>query len=397
MGTTSRLIVLAVIAAGGYGGYVWYERHQAQTQAAAHAAAQPAIVPAVPVRTEVVQRGAVPVEILANGIVTPEAVITIRTRVDGQIDQVLAQEGQMVRRGQPLFTLDSRLNRAILAQQEATLARDRAQMGRAQADLVRYQSLRGEGFAAQQRFELAQADALAGAAVVRATEALIVQTRLSIEFASIVAEADGRLGALPLRVGNFVRVAESTPMGTITQVDPILVQFQVPERWLNTIKAAMAGPAEQAPRVRVQIGDDESLVAEGILVFVDSTVDTLTGTIALKARFTNTDLRLWPGQYVQVRMIPRTDADAISIPSAALQTGQSGRFVMVLEEGVARRRAVELVRTIGDRTVIAGEVQGGERVIVEGAQRVSNGMRAVERPAGSAPPAAPARVSAVAR
>lgn len=394
MGTTSKLIVLGVLAAGGYGGYTWYQQKQAQ-QATAAAAAQPAITPAVPVVTETVQRGAVPVEILANGIVVPEAVITVRTRVDGQIDEVHVQEGQMVQRGQLLFTLDSRLNRALLAQQEATLARDRAQQQRAQADLVRYQSLRGEGYAAQQRFEQAQADALAAAATVRSTEALIAQTRLNIEFASIVAETDGRLGTLPLRVGNFVRQAENTSMATITQVNPILVQFQVPERWLNMIKAAMAGPEDQHPVVRVQIGDDTDLVAEGRLVFVDSTVDTQTGTIQLRARFQNADNRLWPGQYVQVRMVPRVEDDAISIPSAALQTGQTGRFIMVMEDGTARRRGVELRRTFADRAVITGEVQGGERVIVEGAQRVTNGSRVIERQPGSQP-GQPARVSSAA-
>lgn len=396
MATSSKLIVLGLLAAAGFGGFKYYEHRQA-TQAAAARAAQPTIAPPVPVVTEAVQRGPIPIEILANGIVVSEAVITVRTRVDGQVDEVHVQEGQMVRRGQPLFTLDARLNRAILAQQEAQLARDRALQARAQADLVRYQSLRGEGFAAQQRFEQAQADAQAAMATVRATEAQIVQTRLSIEFATIVAETDGRLGALPLRVGNFVRQAENTAMATITQVDPILVQFQVPERWLSILKASMTGPEDQYPVVRVQIGDDANATAEGRLVFVDSSVDTQTGTIQLRARFANPDLRLWPGQYVQVRMIPRTEADAISIPSAALQTGQTGRYVMVAENGVARRRAVELRRTFTDRAVITGEVQGGERVIVEGAQRVTNGSRVIERqPGGSAPPQ-PARVSSATR
>ncbi|HYF09498.1 MAG TPA: efflux RND transporter periplasmic adaptor subunit [Acetobacteraceae bacterium] len=386
MGTALRLFVLVAIGAAAFGGYTWYERQQAG-QASPARAAQPAIAPPVPVLTEAVQRGAVPVEILANGIVTSEAVITVRTRVDGQIEQVHVQEGQMVRRGQPLFTLDSRLNRALLAQQEAQLARDRALQQRAQSDLVRYQALRGEGFAAQQRFEQAQADALAAAATVRATEALIAQTRLSIEFATIVAETDGRLGALPLRVGNVVRQAENTAMATVTQTDPILVQFQVPERWLNMIKAAMSGPPEQAPRVRVQIGDDAAAVAEGMLVFVDSAVDTQTGTIALRARFENPDLRLWPGQYVQVRMVPRVEENAITVPSAALQTGQGGRFVMVVQDGVARRRAVELVRTSGARVVLAGALEPGERVITDGAQRVTDGSRVVERNRPS--PAAP--------
>lgn len=339
----------------------------------------------VAVVTDPARVGPVPVEILANGVVASESVVTIRTRVDGQITQVHVTEGQMVRRGQPLFTLDARLNQALLAQYEAQLARDRAQMARAQADQVRYQSLRGEGFAAAQRFEQAQADALAAAATARATEAVIQQTRLNVEFATITAEIDGRLGSLPLRVGNFVRQAENTAMATVTQIDPVLVQFAVPERWLSQIQAAMRG---STPKVRVQ--PEGGAVVEGDLVFADSAVDTATGTIVLKARFTNVQGRLWPGQYVQVVLVPRVEENALTVAGAAVQVGQNGRFVFVMADGVARRRPVELLRIAGDRAVIRGEVAAGERVIVEGAQRVTEGSRVAER---APAPAQPQRVS----
>jgi multidrug efflux system membrane fusion protein len=342
---------------------------------------------AVPVTTDPVQVGPVPVEILANGIVASESVITIRTRVDGQIERVHVTEGQMVRRGQPLFTLDSRQAQALLAQQEAQLASNRAQQSRAQADAVRYQSLRGESFASQQRFEQAQADALAAAANARATEALMQQTRLGIEYATIVAEIDGRLGAIPLRAGNFVRQAENTAITTLTQMDPILVQFAIPERWLPEVQAAML---RDPPRVAVRPEGDTAPPAEGRLVFVDSAVDTTTGTILLKARFDNAELRLWPGQYVQVRISPRVEPDAITVAGPAVQTGQTGRFVFVLApDNTARRRDVTLVRVAGDRAVVTGQLQPGEKVIVDGAQRVTEGTRAVERNA------APQRVSSV--
>jgi membrane fusion protein, multidrug efflux system len=347
--------------------------------------------PAVPVATEPVRVGPVPVEILANGVVAAESIVSVRPRVDGQIEQIHVVEGQMVRRGQPLFTLDTRMTRAVLAQQEATLARDRAQAVRAQSDAQRYQSLRGESFASQQRFEQAQADALASAATVRATEAQIAQTRLSLDFATITAEIDGRLGALPIRVGNVVRAGESTALATITQIDPILVQFAVPERWLGEIKAAMA---DGAPAVRARPDHPGAPAAEGELVFVDSSVDTDTGTILLKARFPNADMRLWPGQYVQVALVTRQE-QATSVPAAAVQTGQQGRFVFVLApDNTARRRPVELARTVGDRAVVRGQLAEGEKVITDGAQRVTDGLRAVERgasPAAAGPP--PQRVS----
>ncbi len=341
----------------------------------------------VPVTTDPVQVGPVPIEILANGIIASESVVTIRTRVDGQIERVHVTEGQMVRRGQPLFTLDSRLSQALLAQQEAQLASNRAQLARTQADAVRYQSLRGESFASQQRFEQAQADALAAAANARATEALIQQTRLGIEYATIVAEIDGRLGAIPLRAGNFVRQAENTAITTLTQMDPILVQFAIPERWLPEVQAAML---RDPSRVAVRPEGDTAPPAEGRLVFVDSAVDTTTGTILLKARFDNAQFRLWPGQYVQVKIAPRVEPNAITVAGPAVQTGQNGRFIFVLApDNTARRRDVTLVRVAGDRAVVTGALQPGEKVIVDGAQRVTEGTRAVERSA------APQRVSSV--
>lgn len=359
--------------------------------ALAPARSQPAGGPPVPVTTEPVRVGPVPVEVSANGVVASESVVSVRPRVDGQIEQIHVVEGQMVRRGQPLFTLDTRLTRAVLAQQEATLARDKAQAARAQSDAQRYQSLRGESFASQQRFEQAQADALASAATVRASEAQIAQTKLNLDFATITAEIDGRLGALPIRVGNVVRAGENTPLATITQIDPVLVQFAVPERWLGEVKAAMAAGA---PAVRARPDQPGAPAAEGELVFVDSAVDTNTGTILLKARFPNADMKLWPGQYVQVALVTRREV-AISVPAAAVQTGQQGRFVFVLApDNTARRRPVELARIVGDRAVVRGELAEGDKVIVDGAQRVTDGWRAVERaPPGTPPAPPPQRVS----
>jgi multidrug efflux system membrane fusion protein len=339
----------------------------------------------VPVTTEPARVGNVPVEVLANGLVVSESVVTIRPRVDGQIERVHVQEGQFIQRGQPLFTLDSRQNRAILAQQEAQLAAQRAQAQRTAADAQRYQSLRGDSFTSQQRFEQAVADAAAAAAQVRATEALIQQTRLLIEFANIEAEVAGRLGTLPLRTGSFVRQAENVALGTITQMNPILVQFSVAERWLDNIRAALA--RGRVP-VTVRADGDDGAPPEGEVVFVDSAVDTATGTIALRARFENDDMRLWPGQYVNVTMIPRVEPDAITIPMAAIQTGQQGRFIYVVEAGQARRRPVELVRTIRDRAVVRGQIAANEPVIVEGAQRVTDGSRVQDRTPQRLAPAA---------
>ena len=333
----------------------------------------------VPVTTDPVRVGAVPIEILANGIVASESVITIRARVDGQIEQVLVEEGQLVKKGQPMFVIDARLNRALLAQFEANLIKDRALLTRFQADLLRYQQLGRESVASQQRFEQAQSDAASAAAQVKADEALVEQAKVNVGFATITAEIDGQLGAIPLRAGNFVRQAENTAITTLTQLDPILVQFSVPERWLPEIRAAMRrGP----PKVRARAEAEPGPPAVGSVVFVDSAVDTSTGTITLKARFPNADFKLWPGQYVQVVMVPRDEENAITVAGPALQSGQESRYVFVLgADGAAHRRNVRLVRIVGDRAVVQGELAAGEKVIVDGAQRVTEGTKASERTA----------------
>jgi multidrug efflux system membrane fusion protein len=345
--------------------------------------AQQAAPQGLPVVTNPAQRGPVPLEIAANGNVVAEATVAVRSRVDGQIREVHVQEGQRVTRGQVLFTLDSRMAAAQLAQQEAQLARDRALATRARADATRYASLRGEGFAATQRFEQAAADAAAADANLKATEAQMAQTRLTIDYATIRAEADGRLGALPVDAGNLVRGTEGTVLATITQTDPIQVQFSVPERWLPEITEAMA---KGQPNVTARAPSDSHKPAEGKLVFVDSQVDTTSGTVSLKARFANPENQLWPGQYVNVVLVPRVEADALSVPVQAVQTGADGRFVYVVDaENHARRKAVELKRVVNGRAVLAAEIQAGDKVVIEGAQILSDGVRVVERGPGNAP------------
>ncbi|WP_052401592.1 efflux RND transporter periplasmic adaptor subunit [Muricoccus aerilatus] len=328
--------------------------------------------------------GAVPVEVTANGTAQPISVISVRSRVDGQIERLHVEEGQLVKAGDLLFTLDSRTAQAQLAQQEANLARDRAQLERAQSDARRYASLRSDAYASAQRAEQASADATALAATVKAGEAIVAQTRLAIEFATIRAEAPGRLGNLPYKAGNFVRASEGAVLATITQTDPILVAFSVPERWLAELRAAQG--RNETPRVRAQPPGEAARPAQGELVFVDSAVDTTTGTIQLKARFPNEASRLWPGQYLEVVMVPRTDAQATSVPVAAVRVGQGGNFLYaVTPENTARRVQVKVLRYASGRAVIEGGVADGERVVTEGIERLRDGARVAVRTPGQAP------------
>jgi multidrug efflux system membrane fusion protein len=341
--------------------------------------------PAVPVETALVQRRSVPVGFPANGNAASEAVVSVRTRVDGQVERVHVAEGQMVKRGDVLFTLDTRLIRATLAQQEAELARARAEATRAEADARRYAALRGEGFAAVQRFEQAQADAAVAAANVRASEAQVAYTRTQLGYATITAEVDGRLGQLPVREGNVLRAAEATVVATVTPMDPLVVRFSAPERWVPEIRAALA--EGEAPIVRASIINDRGPPAEGRLVFMDSQVDQATGTIALTARFPNAAQRLWPGQWLNLEVTLRED-EGLTVPVQAVQQGARGAQVFVVEEGTARRRPVKVERVVAGRAVVSGEVREGERVVVEGANLLADGARTTERQpqrAGGAP------------
>ncbi|WP_260987414.1 efflux RND transporter periplasmic adaptor subunit [Roseomonas gilardii] len=355
--------------------------------------------PAVSVAVAPATVGPVPVEVLTNGNAEAPSVISVRSRVDGQVEKVWVNEGDRVQAGQVLFTLDSRLIQAQLAQQQANLDRDRSTLTRAQEDARRYASLQSGAYASQQRLEQAQADATAAAAVVRADEALLAQTRLNLDFATIRAEAPGRLGALPVKAGNFVRASEGVVLATITQTDPILVTFAVPERWLSVVHAAQQGAAagqSAAPRVLARAPEDQGPRAEGELIFVDSTVDSTTGTIRMKGRFANAPARFWPGQYLEVVLVPRTDPKALSVPAAAVQRGQQGSFLYAVkgegDNAAARRVAVSVVRYAAGRAVLAdASLSDGEPVVTEGAQRLQDGTHVTVRSGapGGAPAGAP--------
>lgn len=340
------------------------------------APSRPGAVPPAAVVTAAVTRADSPITVQANGVVDAAAAVAVRTRVDGAIEKIHVQEGQSVRRGQVLFTLDSRQNQALLAQQQAVLEKDRAIAVRATADATRYRALGGEGSASQQRLEQAVADAAAAAANIKADEALIAQTRLAIDYATIAAPIDGRVGTLPLKEGAFLRAAENVILATVTQIDPIEVRFSIPDRWLPML---LGRPGETPLQVKVTAGNDPRGPVQGIVTFLDSQVDAPTGTIALKASAPNPETRLWPGQYVQVLLTLGVDADALRVPAAAVQQGPNGAFVWTVVDGAAKSVPVKVARVGGEIAVLAEGPDPGTRVVVEGQQRLTGGTRVVER------------------
>jgi len=230
---------------------------------------------------------------------------------------------------------------------------------------------------------------------VRADEAILAQTRLNVDFATIRAEAPGRLGALPVKAGNFVRASEGVVLATITQTNPILVSFSVPEGWLGELRAAQARgekpkvlasrPSRQTAEQGGAAGPGQPAVGE--LVFMDSAVDSTTGTIKLKGRFSNDPARLWPGQFLEVALVPREEPDALSVPAEAVQRGQQGAFLFAVRDNTARRVGVRVVRYVNGRAVLTdAQLANGDPVVTEGAARLQDGMRVAMHGPGNGNP-----------
>jgi multidrug efflux system membrane fusion protein len=279
--------------------------------------------------------------------------------------------------------------RAQLAQSQATLERDRAQLQRAKAEVARQGSLAGRGIASAQKFEDVETSLAVFEATVRASEAAVENARANFNYATIRAPITGRTGAVSLKRGNMVVVKStgSAPLVTITQLRPIYVVFTVPERHLADLRAAMvSGPLAVAATVPNQ---PQSKIT-GTLTFVDNQVDMATGTISLKATFPNDTTQLWPGQFVNATLTLGIQANAIMVPSAAVQIGQNGPYVFVVRpDSTVELRLVRVGRVVNNATVIAEGLVAGDRVVVDGQLRLTNGTRVnVQRPDGAAPPKA---------
>jgi len=343
-----------------------------------------------PVVADVAAEMSAPIQVTAIGSVQSIATVMVKSRMDGQIAQVNCKEGQEVKEGDLLFTLDDRALRAQLTQSEAALERDRASLQRAQSEVTRQSGLATRGVASAQKFEDVETSRAVLGATVRAAEAAVENARVSLSYARILAPINGRTGSIALKKGNLVKATElssSIPLVTITQIRPIYVTFTVPERHLAELRA---GAAEGSLPVVATIPSQPQAPITGALVFVDNQVDVATGSITLKAEFANDDTRLWPGQFVNVTLTLGVQANAVAVPSAAIQIGQSGPYVfMVRPDSTVELRLVRVSRTVNNRSVIAEGLVAGDRVVVDGQLRLANGTRVtVQPPEGATPPKA---------
>jgi multidrug efflux system membrane fusion protein len=374
--------LLAVLLAGGYYFRGFFFDTATDTRTARPAAAQLVV-------GDTAAQSPVPILVTAIGTVQSIATVMIKSRVDGEIAKVHFEEGQEVKEGDILFSLDDRAVRAQLQQAEATLERDRAQLERFKLEVTRQTELKNRGVASAQKLEDVTTSVAVAEATVRASEATAENARVNLNYTSIRAPITGRTGSVALKRGNVVKAVDTAaaalPLVTITQLQPIYVAFTVPERYLGDLRTAMAeGPVPAVVTVPNQSGAPTT----GTLTFIDNQVDAATGTISLKAKFSNEDERLWPGQFVNVTLTLGVQADAVVVPSAAIQVGPNGPYVFVIrQDSTVELRLVKPDRVVGEKTVVAGGIAAGERVVVDGQLRLGNGTRVTVQ--GSTPPKGP--------
>jgi membrane fusion protein, multidrug efflux system len=334
-------------------------------------AAPPPRITAVPVVVAKVTQRAMPVQLTAIGNVGSYSV-SVRAQVAGELLQVHFKEGDFVQKGQLLFTIDPRPYEAALAQEQATLQRDKAVAANSRAQAERLAKLLADGVVSPSDADTSKSAADAAEATVAADEAALKTAELNLEYCKIYSPMDGRTGSVMIKPGNLVKVAD-VPIVVINQVSPIHVDFTVPQEYLPQIKKYMAaGPL----RVDATVPNSSDAPEVGALTFIDNAVDTTTGTIHLRATFENRRGLLWPGLYVNTLMTLAQQSNATVIPSQAITAGQQGSFVYVLQpDGTVTPRQVVSNRTVEGQAVIDKGLQPGETVVTDGQVRLVPGSK----------------------
>ncbi len=330
----------------------------------------------VAVVTAVATTADFPIRRYAIGFVSSPAVVDVSARISSQVIDVHVKDGQTVKAGDLLFTLDDRALKAQQAKDQATLAKDQALLASTQSDLIRARDLMTRQAGTKQAFDQADAAAKGAVATVAADQATIDADKVQLGYATITAPISGRLGAIKITKGNLVTTGgnngNSLPLVTITQMDPLEVTFNLPESDLALLNKALAA-STPAP-VRLYRNGDRTPLATGKLVFVDSTVDQASGTVQVKASMPNSDLKLWPGQFVSVALDAGTMPDMVSIPTVAVQPGQKGSFVYVVKpDDTVEERQVKIALVRGQSSAVGDGLKSGERVVTDGQTRLKQG------------------------
>jgi multidrug efflux system membrane fusion protein len=352
-----QILVISTIVVALAGGGAWYELERADP--VVKAAAAP-----VPVTVAIASREDLPIYLSGLGVVQASFTVGIRPQVDGKLEQVLFKEGEHVRKGDVLAKIDPRLYQAALDNAKAQKAKDEAQVISARKDLQRSSTLVNQFFETKQVVDQQQAKVDQVVAMVDADRAAIETAQTNLDYTSIVAPSDGRMGVRLIDPGNIVHASDSSPIVTLTLTKPSAVLFTLSARSLNDVRDAMArGPVE----VTALSQDNLRTLGKGTLLLIDNMVDQASATMRLKAMFANEDEQLWPGDFVNAKVSLNVIRGALAIPSAAIQVGPDGKFAWVVGQGdVVQARPITPGPTTADRTMITLGLSEGERVVVSG-------------------------------
>jgi len=329
----------------------------------------------VPVEIATAQRKTVPVRIEALGSVTPIAAVAIKTQVDTTITGVRFRDGARVEKGDELFTLDCRQIEADMKRVEAVINGAQATFEQAQRDVERYTELAARNATPIVTLNNAQTQVNISKATAESNRAQLENLKVQLGFCTIRAPISGRISMANVKVGNFVRQADTAPMATIVQTAPVYVSFTVPQKNLPDIRKAIA--AETATVEAIIPGEEKR--ANGQVSMIENTIDAATGMATIRATMSNTDELLWPGTLVTADMTLRSE-EGVVVPSTAVQVSQTGHFVFIVKDGVAKVQRVTIDRQISQETVIGSGLNGGETVVTDGQLLLSDGTRVNPRP-----------------
>ena len=370
--------LLVLIILGAAGGGTWYYVHmpatpqqEARSRRGRRGGAEG---DAIPVLAAAAVTADVPIYLDALGTVQAFNTVNIKAMVDGPLVEVRFREGQDVKAGDVIARIDPRTYQAAFDQAVAKKAQDESLLANARIDLVRYQKLVATAYTSAQTSDTQRALVAQDEAQVRQDQAQIDTARTNLSYTTIAAPLDGRTGIRQVDQGNIVHAADTTPLTVITQLRPISVVFTLPQQSLPLVAAAMAA---QAPEVlALAQGGDGSVIDRGQVAVLDNTVDQNTGTIKLKATFPNDGLKLWPGGFVNTRLLVQTEHDVTTVPPVAIQRGPTGAYVFVVQpDNTVKRRVVQVEHEDASVSVVAAGLQPGEQVVTDGASRLTDGSK----------------------
>jgi membrane fusion protein, multidrug efflux system len=362
------ILVLLVLAGGGY--YYYKTRPSSESKAAPAPGAKAASLGPVSVAVASAIRQDVPYYLTGLGTVTAFNTVTVKSRVDGELQKVNFIEGQFVREGDLLAEIDPRPFQVALEQMDGQLLRDKAQLDNARLDFKRYDQLTKEGVISSQQTDTQSAMVAQLEGAVRADQAQIDNEKLQLVYCKITAPLSGRVGLRLVDQGNMIHATDVNGLVVITQVQPIAVLFTLPEDNLPEVIQHMKG---EELGVEAYSRDDQNKLGTGKLLTVDNQIDPTTGTVRFKAAFENRDLSLWPNQFVNTRLMLAVRKSAVVVPLAAVQSGTQGNYVYTVKSGKASLQPIKIDLEQGNVALIASGVSLGDKVVVDGQERLQDG------------------------